>query len=150
MLLRRFISDSEGVAAVEAALLFPLFLIVVIGAVDASNLLLERQRVEQGLELGANYLAKTRVPDDHFAQARNLAATNQLSAGGTSDVRGWSPSDITITTRDIAAGATAGSVSAGRTVILESAHVYRGFGLISAVSRNSVRVRARHEERVDL
>jgi len=149
-MVSQFRRDTRGVAAVEGALLLPIFLGVVIGAVDTSNLLLERHKVEQGLELGANYLAKARTPVTHLQQARNISVTGELS-GGTSSVRGWEPEDVEISTRDIRApGAPGTAERIAVIVILESDHAYEGFGIVSSLSRGTVRIRARHEERIDL
>lgn len=150
--LRTYLSDVRGVAAVEGALLLPLFLGFVLGAVDTSNLLMERHRVAQGLELGANYLSKTRTPDSLTARARNIAVTG-VPSGGASTVRGWSADDVTVTIRDVplpGADPDTPGPAIARVAVFETAHTYQGFGFISALSRNTVVVRARHEERIDL
>lgn len=155
--IRTFADDRDGAAAVEMALMLPFFITLVLGAVDASNLLLETHRVEQGLELGANYAAKSRDPDAVTAQARNVAVTGQAS-GGASRVSGWVASDVSISITSLCKNSSGATCTAdrfrtgtdSRMVVMSSSHTYRGFGLINAIMRGKLTIRATHEERVTL
>lgn len=139
-----YCQNDEGVAAVEFALMLPFFVTFVFGSLDAAYLWHESHRVEQGLELAGSFLAKSSDPDAVRSQARNLAVTGEL-IGGAPRVKGWAASDVKISVRDIPGDWRGGA----RVVALTSEHDYRGFGFLRAVTRQSLKVRAAHEERID-
>lgn len=141
---RGLLHDDDGVAAVEFALMLPFFVIFVFGSLDAAYLWHQSHRVEQGLELAASYLSKAPDPDAVRAQARSLAVTGALS-GGTARVKGWRTSDVRINVRTLSGDWRGGA----RVVSLTSEHDYKGFGFLNAVTRQSLKVRASHEERID-
>ena len=143
---RRFFRDQRGVAAVEAALVLPVLILLALGAADASWMLAQSHRVEQGLAAGGGYLAKTDDPSAHVTRARNLAVTGQFT-GGNARVSGWSANDVSVSFRSVAGDYRTGS--SGRVVVLETTVPYRGFGILNSI-RSDWSITATHEERVEL
>ena len=139
--------EEEGVAAVEVALMLPFFVLLVFGAIDASNLLIQTHRVEQGLALAGGYLSKSQDPGDRIDEAKELAVTGRIS-GGQPIVKGWSTADVSVSFRSVAGTYRTGT--SGRVVRMATSHSYEGFGLLRGLSGARIRVEASHEERIDL
>lgn len=146
-LIRRLIGDRHGVAAIEAALLAPIFLALGFGCADIGGMLLERHRIKVGLALGARMLARAPVPSAMESTAKNIAVTGRPS-GGTSRVQGWTTDDLVVSYRFISnsTGAYAGPASV-RIVRLETTKAYEGLGLLNLVGVGSPSIHEWHEER---
>ena len=146
-MIRRFLSDQRGVAAVEAALLTPCLLATTVFAADAGKALLDRHQMKAGLVAGARLLARAADPASMEAPARNLVVTG-LTSGGKARIAGWTANQVTISYRllDNASGAYAGGPSL-RVVRLESAIPYTGFGVVRFIGVQSLTLTASHEER---
>ena len=146
-MIRRFLSDQRGVAAVEAALLTPCLLATTVFAADAGKALLDRHQMKAGLVAGARLLARAADPVTMEAPARNLVVTG-VTGGGKARIAGWTANQVTISYRllDNAAGAYAGGPSL-RVVRLESAIPYTGFGVVRFIGVQSLTLTASHEER---
>jgi Flp pilus assembly protein TadG len=81
----RFLDDESGLAAVEAALAFPVIIVLMIGAADFGNQLHAQARLNAAVASGANY-ALMRAHEATEAGAANLAtslAALVRSNGGT-------------------------------------------------------------------
>ena len=99
----RLLTDCEGSALVEGALLIPVLFILIYGVCDFSWFFYQQQLVGAGVRDAARYLA--RLPDscnpassDRLivqARARNLAATGTID-GVVARVGGWSAETITV------------------------------------------------------
>lgn len=146
-MIRRFLADQRGVAAVEAALLTPCLLAATVFAADAGKALVDRHQMKAGLMAGARLLARAGDPTQMESQARNLVVTGAPS-GGKARIAGWRADQVTISYRMIAnasdAYAGGGSV---RVIRLQSAMPYTGFGLVRFIGLQSLTLGAAHEER---
>lgn len=150
---RSYISDCSGVAAIEAALMFPFLLLTCFATIDASYLMLQNHKMEAGLSAAGNYLSKTRTPDEYAAEAKRLATTGQITSGGNKYIQEWSESDITLTYKQIANTPTQDGTSyrGGVTIDiiqLSSEFTYQGIGFLKSISGGSIIVAASHEERL--
>jgi Flp pilus assembly protein TadG len=141
------IGDQRGVAAIEAALLAPIFLALGFGCADIGGMLLERHRIKVGLALGARMLARAPVPSAMESTAKNIAVTGRPS-GGTSRVQGWTANDLVVSYRFVSnsTGTYAGPASI-RIVRLETTKDYEGLGLLNLVGVGSASIHEWHEER---
>ena len=143
----RFLADQRGAAGVEAALVAPVLLAVVMGAGDMGTMLLERHKMKAGLATGARYLAHAPNPTTLETAAKNLAVTGQIS-GGTATVPTWATSQVTVSYRMISnsSGQYIGGPSI-RVIRLASSRTYTGFGMLKMVGMSSVPLSVAHEER---
>lgn len=143
----RFLSCSRGSAAVETALVLPMFLTLGLAAADAGALFGETHQMKAGLATAARYLARAPDPAAATAEAKNLAVTGKRT-GGDARVKGWAVSQVTVTIRTIADpnGNYAGGGDV-RVVRAESVRPYTGLGMLALVGMTNVQVRASHEER---
>lgn len=147
--LRVLRQDRRGVAAIEAALLLPLLTLAGFGVIDASLLLLQNHKMENGLAAAGNYLSKAPNPNSVEVQAKRLATTGHVKAGGKALIAGWSDAAVTITYRSVSNNA--GNYRGGnnvRVVRLTSQTPYQGLGLIKAISGGSLFLKASYENRL--
>lgn len=150
---KQYIADSSGIAAIEAALMFPFLMLTCFGTMDASYLMLQNHKMESGLSAAGNYLSKTRTPGQYESQAKRLATTGQITTGGEKYIQEWSADDITLSYRKIPNTPTQDGTSyrGGATIDiieLSSAYTYQGIGFLRSISRGSITVAASHEERL--
>lgn len=147
LLPHKFHRNKDGAAAAEAALVLPVFLLLGLGAADFGNLLLQKHRVSIGLSSGANYLARAEAPAAVETLAKNIAVTGSPT-GGTSRVNGWDTSHVTITYATTTNGGQYRGNTNVRTATFSSELDYEGFGLVSMITRRTVKIRAQHSERL--
>jgi hypothetical protein len=112
-MLRRSIAslwhDAEGSALVEAAIVMPVLVPLILGVFEFSWYFHKQQLVESGVRDAARYLARTALdttpatdpcslttPVDFKAIAKNIAVTG-VATGGTPRVPGWTVGSVTIT-----------------------------------------------------
>lgn len=146
-MIRAFLRDQRGVAAVEAALVAPFLLAITVGAADIGNLLLQRHHMKAGLAAGARLLAHAAAPTAAETSARELAVTGRRS-GGTSRVPGWTTAHVSVSYRMVANGSGQYSgPSTIRIVRLQSTFPYVGFGFLRVAALNSLSINTSHEER---
>ncbi len=94
--------DRRGVAAVELALVMPLFLLLFSGLVEVGRAYEQANAIEKGLRAGALYLARTSDPAAPSAQAAaaDLVRSGRLGGGAPYLAPGWERStsvlDITL------------------------------------------------------
>src|SRR5579864_5055073 len=88
---------NNGAALVESAVILPVFLTLVGGVYEFGFFLYQEQLVTSGVRDAAHYLALTADPTNITNQtdAKNIAVYGSIDAG-TSRVRGWEPSDLSI------------------------------------------------------
>lgn len=146
--------DASGAIAVEAALLFPFLLLLLMGTLDASYMILQNHRMETQLSSAGSYLAKSRAPQNFESQARFLAATGQTLAGGGAIISNWNSSDIQISYRTVnnesvqGGGRTFRGGDHIRIVQLSSEIPYQGLGFLRSIMGERVKLVARYEERI--
>lgn len=103
-----FARENGGSIAVEAAILIPLFLIVITGTVEVARAYQQANALEKGLRVGALFLARSEDPEDGAAQigAVNLVQTGRLDGGGEYLAAGWSKpgSSVAVSVRDYSLG----------------------------------------------
>jgi Flp pilus assembly protein TadG len=97
-LLRSLRQDDEGSALVEASILTPILVILLVGTYDFSSYFYQQHLISTGVRDAGRYLARTSNPSDPTNQsnAKNLAATGQIDPGGSARVSNWSTSNIAI------------------------------------------------------
>ena len=152
-LLRQIRKREEGSVVVEAALLLPIMLTLGLGAVDASNMMLQNHKIETQLVMAGNYLAKSQTPNLYETQAKNLASTGQLESGGTEIIPGWSASDVSVSYSSVTNATTASGTEylAGSTVTVVTVSTsvsYQGFGILRSMFGPSIQLTGSYEERV--
>lgn len=105
---RRLAYDIGGSIAVEAAILIPMFVIIVAGGIEVARAYQQANALEKGLRVGALYLARSEDPEDGAAQvgAANLVRTGQIDGTGDYLAPGWSEptSTVTVSVRDYSLG----------------------------------------------
>ena len=89
--LAEFVRDRRGVAAVEMAVVLPLFLLTFSGLVEVGRAYEQANAIEKGLRAGALYLARTSDPAAASAQAvaSDLARSGRLGGGAPYLAPGW-------------------------------------------------------------
>ena len=106
--IRNFASDSNGAAAAEMALVMPLLLIIMFGAMELGKFFLEQHVVVKSVRDGARFAARQpfsaysgcAVAGDVTTQTQNLTRTGQVAAGGTARLAYWTNSasvSVTVT-----------------------------------------------------
>ncbi len=146
--------DANGTAAMEAAIAAPVVLILMVGAIEYGNLLYNANLIQTGLRDAARYLARVDDPMQREQEAKRLAVTGTISGSAPARVAWWQEGHITISRRSL----TNTSDAEGRRPLRGGDEVYvvrvatevdyRGFGTLSALGRDALRLAFAHEERV--
>jgi Flp pilus assembly protein TadG len=143
---RRTIANRQGSAAVEMALVTPIFMILTFGACDLGSYFLAEHVVVKAVRDGARYASRrgfseftcTTVSTDVIDKTRNLARTGTIASGGTARLRGWSSAaTITVaascntsgTYTGIYTGATAGVPIVTVTAAVPYMSLFKQFGI---------------------
>ncbi len=89
--------NGEGSALIEAAIIMPVLLILVLGVFEFSWLIDQQHLISTGIHDAARYIAQSANPNDLTIQkrAKNLATTGAID-GDTARVRGWAARDVSI------------------------------------------------------
>ena len=135
----RLLRDIDGVAAVEAAIVFPVLFFVGFGVLDAALLVQQTHRMEAGLGAAGSYLAQGEGSAEQRATARHVAVSGETAPGGQPTIAGWTAQDVRISTRGDASAPIAE---------LSSSIPYKGLGLMNGLGRGRLRVEARYEVRL--
>ena len=118
--MRSLWRDSEGTALVEATIVIPVLLALVLGVFEFSALFWQQQLISTGVRDATRYLSRSLNPSTPAVEtaAENLAVTGSTS-GGTPRVSGWSVDDVTIsfTSTNNPVGANGASPYRGLAVI---------------------------------
>ncbi len=103
---RRALASRDGAAAMEMALVAPIFLVILCGAVDLGNYFMSEHVVVKAVRDGARYasrrypLACTATSNDTSTiadEVRNLVRTNTIASGGQMRLNNWgNASTITV------------------------------------------------------
>lgn len=102
---RQALGDERGAAAMEMALVVPLFLVLMFGAYDLGNYFLSEHVVAKAVRDGARYASRRGFGDfscsapnaDVLDKTRNLVRTGTIASGGTARLRNWTDGVATIT-----------------------------------------------------
>jgi Flp pilus assembly protein TadG len=165
LICRNFAHEEKGAVLVETAIILPLMITLSAGVYEFSNEIYTRLLLEAGVADGARYLARcVHLASDEAAcgaQAQNLAATGQVTSGGTARVKGWTAADVTIsyTSTPVTVDPTTGeqnyrSSSADVLVAKVSADYsysnagHAGLGLLGVLGLGPLTLSVAHEERV--
>ncbi len=106
--LRKFLRRDNGIAAVELALVMPVFMLMFLSATELGNMIYYSSTIEKGMRSAITYAARTAdtlsgatISDEDLVIIENIARTGSLS-GGTSLVAGYdeAESKVTITTHE--------------------------------------------------
>ena len=152
--LKKYLSERDGSVVVEAALVLPFVITVGIGAVDASNMLLQNHKLETQLTMAGNFLAKSRTPAQFETEAKNLACSGRSTATSTKCIiPNWTVSDIqvsyaTVSNSELDGGFEYRDGTPVQIVRVSSNIQYTGFGLISSIFGGSIQLSGAYEERV--
>jgi len=147
-LLRIYSARTNGSMSIEAALVIPILMLSGLGAVDASNYLLQNHKMESGLVSAGRYLAKSDNPQSIGIRAKRLAVSGRTDSGVNPVLENWTTNDVTITY--LSTNNSQGLYRGGDqilTVKISSELPYQGFGLLNAVTGGST-LRASYEERI--
>lgn len=141
--------ENSGAALVESAVILPVFLTLVGGVYEFGFFLFQEQLATSGVRDAAHYLALTADPTSVTNQnyAKNIAVYGSIDAG-TSRVRGWDPSDLSISVDaiDNSAGTYGGS-SVVQIVTVSTRFTEQSLGFLGLLGLNVPTVSATHQER---
>lgn len=104
LFLRQFARDEGAAAAAEMALVTPLLMVLMFGALEVGRYFLDEHVVAKAVRDGARYAARRNFSDyagcavasDVVDKTRNLTRTGQIASGGEARLPYWT-SDATIT-----------------------------------------------------
>ncbi len=106
--MKTFLRLEKGVAAIELALVMPIFMLMFLSATELGNMIYYSSTIEKGMRSAITYAARTpdtlsnaTISDEDLIIIENIARTGSLS-GGTSLVAGYdeAESKVTITTHE--------------------------------------------------
>jgi len=110
--IKTFLSRDEGLAAIEFAMLVPVYLLILVGAVDMGGMLYTTYQLEQAVAAGADYAAvnSSNVNSTNGATLASSIATIIENANGSA----WA-NDTIVVNNGPSETVTGGSGSAGGT-----------------------------------
>lgn len=151
--LSKYRQNEDGVAAVEAALVFPVLVTIGFGAIDASMLLMQNHKLSTSLSSAANYMAYATAPRQVEANAKNLALTGKLSANASPLISNMAASDISIAYKDVANPEVDGvrnyrGDDVVRIVEISASTPYKGIGFLRTVTGGNITVGGSFETRL--
>lgn len=140
---------DDGAALVESAVVLPVFIALVGGVYEFGFFLYQEQLVTSGIRDAAHYLAVTADPTSTTAQAdaRNIAVSGAIE-GGASRVRGWDPSDVSVSVASI--DNSAGTYGGGPTiqvVTVSTSFDEQSLGFLGLLGLKPPTISAYHQER---
>lgn len=148
--LKSLLRADGGAALVEAALILPVFLLLVGGVHEFGFFLYQEQLVTSGVEDAARYLALSADPTSVGTQtdAKQLAVTGSIN-GGPSRLNGWSIADISVTVDSV--DNSTGIYSGGSTVqvvTVSTNFLDPTLGFLTLLHLKPPTIRVSHQERV--
>jgi Flp pilus assembly protein TadG len=160
-MLRRSIAslwhDAEGSALVEAAVVMPVLVPLILGVFEFSWYFHYQQLVESGVRDAARYLART-APDTtpptnpcdnttFVSNAKNIA-TNGVISGGTARVPGWTVGSVAVSCSafDNSSSAYLGPATIYR-VTVSTSFVDPALGFFGILNLTTPNLSASHTER---
>jgi Flp pilus assembly protein TadG len=95
---RDFARDRRGAALVEAAVCFPLLILIGFGAFEYSLYVYQNHLMLQGVRDAARYLARTDCGATAVTNAKNIAVFGTYDGTGTARVSGWTTANVNVGT----------------------------------------------------
>lgn len=105
-LLRSFLRRQDGAAAAELALMLPLLVLMLFGAIEVSYYFYEQHQVVKGVRDGARYASRQRFSDISCEAGSSMPAGVETAikevtrtgrpSGGTARVPGWVNANVTV------------------------------------------------------
>ena len=163
-LLRRLVRDVRAAAAAELALVMPLLLLLMTGAIELGNYFYNEHILVKAVRDGARYAARQdfsnydacsgSVVEPIFTNTRNLVGTGVL-AGGSDRMMNWGAATFTMTMSctTTAGGQTMTGIYRGRAsgaprVMVDASVPYPSFFGVLGLTDSSLRLRATEEAAV--
>jgi Flp pilus assembly protein TadG len=148
-LLKALLKADRGAALVEAAIVLPVFLVLVGGVYEFGFYLYQEQLITSGVRDAARYLTLTADPTSTTDQtdAKNLAVTGSI-IGGTPRVAGWTPSDVSVAVSSV--DNSDGTYSGGSTiqiVTVSTSFVDPSLGFFGLLGLQKPTISVTHQER---
>ena len=117
-LLRAFLRREDGAAAAELALLLPLLVVMVFGAIEVAYYFFQQHQVVKGVRDGARYASRQSfesincvsgysLPSGLSTAIKEVTRTG-VPSGGSARVPGWVNSNITVSVSCPATAVTTG------------------------------------------
>lgn len=153
--MRSLLRDDNGSALVEATIIIPVLLVLVFGVFEFSNLFWQQQLVSAGVRDAARYLARSINPTTSVAEtaAENLAVTGSV-LGGTPRAPGWSPSDVSVSFKEIENSAGIGGRGSYRgpqviqVVTVSTSYAHPSLGFLDYLGLPNLIIHISHSERI--
>lgn len=102
-MIARFARNRLGTAATEFVLALPFMLALLFGAMEAGHFFWTQHKIVKSVRDGARFASRLDVASlcpaadaALLTEIRNITATGQLAAGGTSKVPGWQPATVNV------------------------------------------------------
>jgi Flp pilus assembly protein TadG len=154
--IRSLWNDTEGSVLIEATVVVPVLVTLMLGLFEFSWYFHKQQLVESGIRDAARYLARVDAGKNDgnpcndttsVAQAKNIAVTG-VTSGGTARVTGWTVGNVTITCPGF--DNSGGSYSGASTiylVIATTSFTDPAFGFFGVLGLSTPNLSASHSER---
>lgn len=151
--IRRYLKDTNGIAAIEGALLFPLLATIGFGIIDCSLLMMQNHKLTAGLTSAGNYLSKTQNPFSAESKAKQLAVNGTFSQAAKPYIDNLQPNNISISYRNITNQDINGSrdFRGGdliRVAAFSASVPYDGIGFLKTITGGALNVSASYETRL--
>lgn len=137
--------DLSGASFVEAAVVLPVLLVIVMGAFDFGRAFSTLSDAQRDLRTATRFLATlpaSAVCSWGLVQARNLAVFGNTAGTGSQHVSGWKTADIILQSPTSCNGVTSLGVIRLSATVKYDALIWQGVGLPSSIDFN-----ISHEER---
>lgn len=152
--IRQLRDCTSGAALMEAAIVFPLVLILMLGVIDFGLAFQQYHTADKSMRSAARYLA--RVPEQAACDsAWGWENAKQLAVHGTTDpgdnpkylIPGWEPEDVTITFKHRDPECAPPPLDDPLVLVLETQILVEVQTLVALGFPGTITVRVRHEER---
>lgn len=146
--LNSFLRGRGGTAAIEFALMVPIFSLLLIGVLEFGNMLMQSNAIEKGLHAGAMLAARSDLPISSADKQRidNLVMTGNVDGDPPFLVAGWSDpsSGVQLTMGSF----TSGAVVNLPVIQLAAVVVYQPLipGLMSSLGFGNLTLEFSHEQ----
>lgn len=154
-MLARLLRERSGAAAAEMAMVAPLLIVLMLGAMEIGHYFYSEHVVVKAVRDGARYAARhdfsnyncpsTTIGGTVVADTQNVTRTNQVASGGTPRLAAWTQnSSVTVTMRCDTSGAYGSFYSGLAGVpVVEVRAVVPYSSLFSMIGFNSVGLQMR-------
>ncbi|MEW6641883.1 MAG: TadE/TadG family type IV pilus assembly protein [Pseudomonadota bacterium] len=155
--------NQDGSALVEAAVVVPFLMTLILGILDYSFFFYQQHLVATGIRDAARYLARTSSPTSGTSQttAQNLATTGSPTGGTYRRVTGFNPGNVAISISYVAnalnsttnvrpyrqAPSECGGPDQIAIISVTGSFPYASFGFLSFLGLSSPTVSVTHSER---